>query len=204
MNKNYIIAGLAIALALIIFFTCNGKKVEKPVVIDTKTQVIEEKKKEDNLRPKLDSALAIIKQRELSLSEMKQALIVTQTKNRTNATKATAIQPQQSTEPDNEYYSQQQAIKDLVLSSEVADSLCNETVDSLTEQVEEYKHVGLLKDSLYFAAKDAFDKSIAQQNILQNYSKKLESKIKWTKAGKIAWKGVAIIGGLFILKTALK
>ena len=85
----------------------------------------------------------------------------------------------------------------------ISDSICNETIDNLNEQINTGHHIINLKDSLYSDLRIAFDKSIEQQNTLTGYSKKLERKVKWTQTGKWAWKAAAMVGGLFILKTAI-
>ncbi len=205
MNKNWIIAGLAIALALVILFTCNGRKVPKPETIPTKTQVEDVKKVEAKIQPDIDSLnyeLEILKSDNYNINiDLKMA----QEKNRQLAAKAKVIH---DTIPvpihDNEYYSKQQIIDELITGAEVSDSICNESIENLNAQITDYKHADSLKNQLYFSLRQSFDKSIEQQNILQGYSKKLETKIRWTKAGKFLWKGAAIVGGLFFLKTVLK
>lgn len=204
INKNWVILILVAIIAAIFLFKCNGNPVPKPETIPTKVQVAEAKKLPDSLLPIVDSLKQTLKKRDSKIAEISQARLLAQADANHWRKVAKSLDTVSSGKTDNEYYTQQQIIEHLVNIGEISDSLCSEQVDSLNEQITDYKHTDSLKNQLYFALRQSFDKSIEQQNILQGYSKKLETKIKWTKAGKFIWKGAAIIGGLFILKTALK
>jgi hypothetical protein len=204
INKNWVILILVAIIAAIFLFKCNGKPVPKPETIPTKVQVQQADKLPNLLQPVVDSLSKQLKKRDSKIAEISQARLIAQADANHWRSIAKSLDTTGHTTVDNEYYSKQQVIDELVQKGEIADSVCNDNIDSLNEQIADYKHTDSLKNQLYFDLRQSFDKSIEQQNILQGYSKKLETKIKWTKAGKFLWKGAAIIGGLFILKTALK
>jgi hypothetical protein len=204
VNKNWIILILVAIIAAIFLFKCNGKPVPKPETIPTKIQAQEVTKFIDSLKPVVDSLQQALKKRDSKISEISQARLLAQADANHWRSIAKSLDTTGHNTVDNDYYTQQQVIHELVVKGETSDSLCNDNIDSLNEQIVDYKRTDSLKNQLYFDLRKAFDKSIEQQNILQGYSKKLETKIKWTKAGKFLWKGAAIVGGLFILKTALK
>ena len=184
INKNWVIVILVAIIAAIFLFKCNGKPVPKPEVIPTKVQVAEAKKLPDSLKPILDSLRQTLKKRDFKIAEISQARLLAQADANSWRKVALALDTAGKGKSDNEYYTQQQVIANLVSLGEVSDSLCNDNIDSLNEQISDYKRTDSLKDKLYFSLRQSFDKSIEQQNILQGYSKKLETKIKWTKAGK--------------------
>lgn len=204
MNKNYIIAGLAVALAVVILFTCNGRKVPKPDVIPAKVQVEVVKEKEAEIIPDIDSLKSEIEILQKDNHNISIDLKMAQERNRQLAAKAKIHDTVPTDIHDSEYYTKQQIIDELIASSATSDSICNDNIGNLNKQIVDYKQADSLKNELYASIRQSFDKSIEQQNILQGYSKKLETKIKWTRAGKFLWKGAAIIGSLFFLKTVLK
>ena len=162
------------------------------------------KKKESEILPNIDSLKYRIQILESDNYNKDINLKISQQRTRELANKIKVIHDTIPAINDNNYYTKEQVINDLIASSEKSDSICNDNIGNLNEQIVDYKKADSLKGQLYFSLRQSFDKSIEQQNILQGYSKKLETKIKWTRAGKFLWKGAAIIAGLFILKTALK
>lgn len=204
INKNWIIFILVAIIATIFLFKCNGKLVPKPETIRTKVQVEDVKKKESEILPNIDSLKYRIQILESDNYNKDINLKISQQRTRELANKIKVIHDTIPAINDNNYYTKEQVINDLIASSEKSDSICNDNIGNLNEQIVDYKKADSLKGQLYFSLRQSFDKSIEQQNILQGYSKKLETKIKWTRAGKFLWKGAAIIAGLFILKTALK
>ena len=202
ISKNVIILILAAALAAVILFTCNCRKVVAPVVIPGKEQVKAIEKKEAETSPLVDSmnvAIEMLKSDNVNLAiDLKEA----QAKNRTLSSKASVILDT-ITVKDNDYYSNRQALDELIANNAMADSLCNVNIENLNGQIDDYIKVINLKDTLNYQIRQSFNTAIAQQNILQGYSKKLERKVKWTQAGKWLWKGAALLGGLFIIKTAI-
>ena len=202
-SKNIIILILACVLAAVILFTCNCRKVPAPVTIPTKDQVQVVVKKEAEINPKIDSLEFINVQLQSQLIDQSIDLAIAQANNKIIAGKIKVVHDTTAIK-DNEYYTQQQVINDLINNNAIADSLCNVNIENLNGQIDNYKKEINLKDSLNFQIRQSFNTAIEQQNILQGYSKKLERKVKWTQAGKLLWKGAALVGGLFILKTAIK
>ena len=203
ISKNTIILILACALAAVILFTCNCRKVPAPVTIPTKEQVQVVVKKEAEINPLADSLQFENLQLQSTIGNMAIDLAIAQANNKILAGKVKVVHDT-TTVKDNEYYSKPQALNELIANNELADSLCNENIGNLNGQIDNYKKVVNLKDTLNFQLRQSFNTAIEQQNILQGYSKKLERKVKWTQAGKWIWKGAALVGGLFILKTAIK
>lgn len=204
INKNWVILGLVAIIAIIFLFKCNGKLVPKPDTIPTTVQIEDVKKKESEILPNIDSLKYRIQVLESDNYNKNIDLKISQQRTRELAAKIKVIHDTIPAINDNNYYTKEQAINDLITSSERSDSICIDNIENLNGQIGDYKKADSLKAQLYFSLRQSFDKSIEQQNILQGYSKKLETKIRWTRAGKFLWKGAAIIGGLFILKTALK
>lgn len=202
-SRNIIIAILACLLAAVILFTCNCRKVAAPVTISTKEQVQVVVKKEAEINPIIDSLKFVNVQLQSQIIDQSIDLAIAQANNKIIAGKIRVVHDT-TTVKDNEYYTQQQVINDLINNNAIADSLCNVNIENLSGQIDNYKKVINLKDSLNFQIRQSFNTAIKQQDILQGYSKKLERKVKWTQAGKWAWKGAALVGGLFILKTAIK
>jgi len=181
-------------VAIIIVFSGNCNKVEKPVIIPVKTQVEAVKKKEYIITAKVDSTQSIVKELQTEKKKLLQSLKFYQSENKRLGGLATLV--------DTIYRTKE--VSDLVDNNVITDSVCNETIANLEITIDKQGEIIVLKDSLYTTLKTAFNKSIDQQKLWSDYSRKLEKKVKWTQAGKFGWKVAAVAGGLFILKSVVK
>jgi len=180
-------------VAIILLFSGNCSKVEKPVIIPVKTQVEVVKKKESIITAKVDSTQLIMQKLQSEKSKLLQSLKYYQSENKRLGGLALQI--------DTIY--QPQEITDLVYNTVIADSICNEVVSNLEITVNKQAEIITLKDSMYVTLRTAFNSSIDQQQLLSDYTRKLERKVKWTQAGRFGWKAAAVAGGLFILKSVV-
>lgn len=203
-NKNFIILILACTIAAMILFRGNCKQVEKPVIIPVKEQVKEVKKNEDAIKPVIDSLEAVVNDLKVNEGKLLKTLSYYQSENKRIG--AIVKRPDTTTRvpEDNDYYSQQDAINDLLINNQIADSICNETVENLQRQVNNQGKAITLKDSLYSQLKNSFNTAMVQQDILSDYNKKLRKQARNKRVESFLWKGAALIGGLFILKSAIK
>jgi len=181
-------------VAVILLFSGNCSKVEKPVIIPVKQQVEVVKKKESIITAKVDSTQLIVQKLQSEKSKLLQSLKYYQSENKRLGGLALQI--------DTIY--QPQEITDLVDNTVIADSICNEVVYNLEKTVNKQAEIITLKDSMYSTLRTAFNSSIDQQKLWSDYTRKLERKIKWTQAGRFGWKAAAVAGGLFILKSVVK
>lgn len=209
-NKNIIIAVaiLASIIALYILFTGNCTKVDKPKVSSEKSQEAVVVKAEDKAVRINDSIDEALKKSEQKVAEISKSLSYSQGENKRLGEKILSYSKQvhsgqDSSKKDNEYYTHEQAIKDLVENNAIADSLCNQKVDSLSSQIVMHKAIEANKDSLNYTLRQAFNEGMKNQVVLEDYGKTLQRKLRWKSAGKFAWKGAAILEGLYILKTIL-
>jgi len=181
-------------VAVILLFSGNCSKVEKPVIIPVKQQVEVIKKKESTIIPKVDSAKLIVQKLQSEKSKLLQSLKHYQSENKRLGGLALQI--------DTIY--KDRAVSDLVDNTAASDSLCNETIANLETTVNKQAEIITLKDSMYLTLRTAFNSSVDQQKLWSDYTRKLERKVKWTQAGRFGWKAAAVAGGLFILKSVVK
>jgi len=181
-------------VAVILLFSRNCSKVEKPIIIPVKQQVEVVKKKESIIIPKVDSAKLIVQKLQLEKLKLLQSLKYYQGENKRLGGLALQI--------DTIYQPQQ--INDLVDNTAIADSICNQVVSNLEITVNKQAEIITLKDSMYLTLRTAFNSSVDQQKLWSDYTRKLERKVKWTQAGRFGWKAAAVAGGLFILKSVVK
>ena len=202
-SKNTLILILAGLLAAVILFTCNCRKLPKPVVITVKEQVKAVEKKEAILQPVIDSLYKELVARDIDNSGLQKKLVAAQS---TNKRLANIITKPDTVwlDPNSDEYAKHQAALDLVANNIISDSLCKQEINGLNQQLITTGKIINLKDSLYSDLRIAFNTSMEQQNILTAYSNKLQKKVHANQRGKFIWKAAAIIGSLFILKTAIK
>lgn len=214
MKKNtyYSIAAvILLVIAVLILFNGNCNKTTKPVIISTKDQVKPLEKSEALRIPVIADSLRIIKSRDSAILVLRQLLYSSQSDVRRYIKITTDLKNTGSVSPVNsgsvsaeDYYTREQAIKDQQISSQLANDLCNETISKLDAQVNTQHEIISVKDSMYIELRKAFNTSIDQQNLYNRYTKKLEKKARWNRAGKFMWKGIAIGSVAYILISSVK
>jgi len=181
-------------VAVILLFSGNCNKVEKPVIIPIKQQVEVVKKKESIITAKVDSTQLIVQKLQSEKSKLLQSLKYYQSENKRLGGLAVLV--------DTIY--QEKVITDFADNVATGDSICSATISILENVVDKQTEIIALKDSMYLTLRTAFNSSIDQQKLWSDYTRKLERKVKWTQAGRFGWKAAAVAGGLFILKSVVK
>jgi hypothetical protein len=202
-NKNFIILMLACVIAAMILFRGNCNKVEKPVVIPVKEQAAVVQKVEAKINPEVDKLkLEVNKLKEKEVKLVK-SLSYLQSENRRLGGILQTVNTSTEYENITYYEDQQEAINDLVENSAMSDSVCNAVVSNLQMQVEAKEGIIVYKDTLISTYKNSLATSYVQQDILADYSKQLKKQLKKKQVTSFLWKGAALIGGIFILKSAI-
>ena len=193
---------MAIVIAIFVLFTCNGKKPEKPVFIQPAKIV--ERIKVDSIAIKkvIDSFNVKIKKVEDRAVKSEKSTLYYQSENRRISALLKSRDTLYIPSGDNEYYSQQEAVAELIRSSELADSSCNVTIAGLKDK-------SMLQDSIILSQQVLIDKKSGIIYELQfenskafKYIGKLEKSNKWSKVGKFSWKGIAIgLAGILLIKS---
>ena len=205
VSKNFIIILLAGVIAALILFHGNCKKPVKPDVIPIKEQVktvedntAKEKKISDSLykvneKLKVDNA-SLVKSRAAAQSEIKRLATMLRRVN----TIAGAL-------PDTSYMEDErrQLVDDLMGNVALSDSICDATLNNLQSQVSNLEKVITVKDTLIKQHLNSFHAAMVQQDILGQYNKELKRQLKKKQVTNFLWKGAALVGGIFILKSAI-
>jgi hypothetical protein len=203
-NKNFIILILACTIAAMILFRGNCNKVEKPVVIPVKEQVAVVQKVEAKINPEVDKLkLEVNKLKEKEVKLVK-SLSYLQSENRRLGGILQTVDTSTEYENITYYEDQQEAINDLVENNAQSDSVCNAVVSNLQMQVEAKEGIIVYKDTLINTYKNSLATSYVQQDILEGYTKQLKKQLKKKQVTSFIWKGAALIGGIFILKSAVQ
>lgn len=208
-TKTNIILLIALIISLIILFSDNCNQVLKPVITPVTDQVKEVEKSEALRIPVITDSMRIIKERDAAIIDLKLKLTESQSKLK-RADKAISelsgvIVPETlQTTSASDYYTREEAITDLQKYSRQVVEECNLTISSLDSQITTQRKVIDIKDSMYFDIRQSFNQCIDQQKQLTVYSKKLEKKVKRTRATRWVWKAAALAGGVFILSSVIK
>ncbi len=206
ISKNFIIVLLAGIIAALILFNGNCKKPVKPVVIPVKEQVKTVEDNEAKIQPIVDSLENVVTDLKIREVVLVKTLASTQAENRKLSKfikTAEAIANGEGVTPDTSS-SYPELVNALIRNSEIADSMCNETVYNLQGQVKAQAQTIVLKDSAYGMLRTSFNTAMVQQNILADYNKQLNKQLKKKQVASFIWKGAALVGGIFILKSAIK
>ncbi len=205
VSKNFIILVLAGVIAALILFNDNCKKPVKPVVIPTKDQVKTVEDNEARIQPVIDSLENVVTELKSKETVLVKTLASTQAENRRLGAAIKNSVTFEDGPIDYGYYTQQQeTINDLVANTELADSICNETIGNLHDQLRAKDATIVLKDSAYSMLRGSFNTAMVQQDILADYNKQLTKQLKRKQVASFIWKGAALVGGIFILKGAIK
>ncbi len=204
VSKNFIIVLLAGIIAALILFNGNCKKPVKPVVIPVKEQVKAVEDKEAEIQPIVDSLENVVTELKSKETVLVKSLAYHQSENRRLSKfikVAEEIANGHGIDTVNAY---PELVNQLIRSSEISDSICNETVTNLQGQVKAQGETIVLKDTAYNFLRSRFDVAMVQQNILADYNKALTKQLKRKQVASFIWKGAALVGGIFILRSAVK
>ncbi len=206
VNKNLIILVLAGVIAALILFNGNCKKPVKPVVIPTKDQVKTVEDNEARIQPVIDSLENVVTELKSKETVLVKTLVSTQAENRRlskfiKTAESIANGSGETPTTDSTY---PELVNSLILNAELADSICNETIGNLHDQLRAQDATIVLKDSAYSLLRGSFNTAMVQQDILADYNKQLTKQLKRKQVASFIWKGAALVGGIFILKSAIK
>lgn len=202
-----IILGMAIAIVILLFFTCrscNKKDPEAPVITAPEKIVHQVEDNERIYKAKFDSLNSInadlAETNSITLDQLQSA----QARGRQLAAALRRKLPGDTTivaggvDP-----TVNGSVEEYITNSEHRDTLCNNAIANLQDQVINRNQVITAKDTLYSRLRSSFDFTIAQQESLIKYNKDLQKQIKRKKFGAALWKVTTIAAGLFILKQNL-
>ncbi len=206
VSKNFVIILLAGAIAALILFNGNCKKPVKPDVIPVKEHVKTVEANEARIQPVVDSLENVVTELKVKETALVRTLANTQAENRRLSKfikVAEGIANGDGSTPvvDSTY---PELVNSLILNAELADSICNETIGNLHDQLNAQDATIVLKDSAYSLLRGSFNTAMVQQDILGEYNKQLKKQLKKKQVASFIWKGAALVGGIFILKSAIK
>ncbi len=95
-------------------------------------------------------------------------------------------------------------VSELIYSQAVKDSVQDRLVNTMQEQLEQKEAVAGLQQEQYDSLKASFDKSLAQQRILELENKQYKKNIRWQRIKQKAVTTGAIILAVLVIKPLLK
>jgi len=192
-NLKFFLLLLIGAVGALLIFNFNCNNIEKPI-LKPLVKIVERIKIDSTYAKKvIDSFNMKLRKVEERAIKSEKSTLFYQSENRRIA--AILKSRDTSTGPviDNEYYSQQEAVDELIRSSELADSACNETIIELKNESKLKDSILLAKDGLIEKKSVSIYELMANNDKASRYIKKLEKSAKWAKVGRFSWKAIAVI-----------
>ncbi len=198
-----IAAIIAIIIAWVVLETCrkNNKSIpEKPTITQPKEVKVQRANIEAAGRSKDDSLKSVADKWKKEALTNKAKLAAAQ--NQVNGLLVDLgwyeDQTSDSATIRNDYEIETEVIiAHLVVANKYKDSVANATIRNQDSTIQATEHRLAQKDSLYAQSRLLFDKSLADQEKLIDYSKKLKKQVRKKNFGNIVWKVVA--GGAILL-----
>ena len=201
-RKVSIVLIVAIIIGIILFFVNTCHRAKKPDIIPIPVVIKQIEKGKDTS----DKKIAVFQKSLDSAKKINETLTAKldnqQAINNQLRTSLLNVLTEKDT-TGNYYTSVPDVSKQLIESSKIADSLCNETVGNLNGQITNLYKISYEKDTAYISLKAGSELLIKNQEELQKWGNKLNRQFTGLKIGNKVWKGAAIVAGIYILKTVL-
>lgn len=192
--------------AWLLFKDC-GKptvKTPEPILVPIKDQVKTVENNEAKSKKVIDSLNKENSKQVAIANDLKGKLKAEQNNSRLIERTLNAYLNQVTPEQPRDTNDYENNVRDLITSSQRKDSLCNSLTTNLEGQIRLKDNVITEKDILYSRLRSSFDLSIAQQQTLIDYSKKLKKEIKAKNRSALVWKIISIGAGVFILQNQVR